>query len=162
MADEETKSPRAFRTISEVSEEIGIPQHVLRFWESKFTAVRPLKRAGNRRFYRPEDVQLLKAINRLLYTEGYTIKGVQKLLKDRGAKAVAIELGGSESDAEWSGAEAAEGEAHAGAPLDLFDAGQPEEVPVPAEPAADEPVFVTELRRIRDLLAEGLRQARAA
>lgn len=160
MADDETKSPRAFRTISEVSEEIGIPQHVLRFWESKFTAVRPLKRAGNRRFYRPEDVQLLKAINRLLYTEGYTIKGVQKLLKDRGPKAVALELGGSETAA-WPNSEDMDGEAHAGAPLDLFDAGQPEEISVSAKPVTDEPPVVTELRRIRDLLAEGLRQARA-
>ena len=160
MADDETKSPRAFRTISEVSDEIGIPQHVLRFWESKFAAVRPLKRAGNRRFYRPEDVQLLKAINHLLYTEGYTIKGVQKLLKDRGAKSVAIELGGVE-EAAWADTDAT-GEPNAGAPLDLFDAGQPDETPPSPRPADDEPPVVSELRRIRDLLADGLRQARAA
>ncbi len=83
------KSPDAFRTISEVSEDLGVPQHVLRFWETKFTAIKPLKRGGNRRYYRPEDVALLQTINRLLYSDGYTIKGVQKLLKDRGTKDLA-------------------------------------------------------------------------
>ena len=79
------KSPTAFRTISEVSEELGVPQHVLRFWEGKFPAVKPMKRGGNRRYYRPDDVELLRTINRLLYSDGYTIKGVQKLLRERGA-----------------------------------------------------------------------------
>ncbi|MCA3255864.1 MAG: MerR family transcriptional regulator [Alphaproteobacteria bacterium] len=83
------KSANAFRTISEVAEDLGVPQHVLRFWETKFPAISPLKRGGNRRYYRPEDVALLRAINRLLYTEGYTIRGVQKLIKEQGAKAVA-------------------------------------------------------------------------
>lgn len=76
-----TKSESAFRTISEVGEELGVQQHVLRFWETKFTQVKPLKRGGGRRYYRPEDVALLKKIHTLLYAEGYTIKGVQKLLK---------------------------------------------------------------------------------
>lgn len=76
------KSATAFRTISEVSEELEVPQHVLRFWETKFTQVRPLKRGGGRRYYRPEDVALLRRIQRLLYAEGYTIKGVQRLLRD--------------------------------------------------------------------------------
>lgn len=75
------KSETAFRTISEVSETLDVQQHVLRFWETKFAQVKPLKRGGNRRYYRPDDIQLLKYIHRLLYTEGYTIKGVQKLLK---------------------------------------------------------------------------------
>jgi DNA-binding transcriptional MerR regulator len=75
------KSPDAFRTISEVADELNIPHHVLRFWETKFVSVRPLKRGGNRRYYRPEDVQLLKVINHLLYVDQYTIKGVQKLLR---------------------------------------------------------------------------------
>ena len=80
------KSAAAFRTISEVSLELDVPQHVLRFWESKFTPVRPLKRGGGRRYYRPEDVNLLRRIRNLLYTEGYTIKGVQRLLRERHGK----------------------------------------------------------------------------
>ena len=78
------KAPSAFRTISEVADELDVPQHVLRFWETKFTQIKPLKRGGGRRYYRPEDVALLKRIHNLLYTEGYTIKGVQKLLKGQG------------------------------------------------------------------------------
>jgi DNA-binding transcriptional MerR regulator len=76
------KSATAYRTISEVSDDLAVPQHVLRFWETKFAQVRPLKRGGGRRYYRPEDVQLLRRIQRLLYEEGYTIKGVQRLLKE--------------------------------------------------------------------------------
>jgi len=81
------KSEAAFRTISEVADELNVPQHVLRFWETKFTQIRPLKRGGGRRYYRPEDVTLLKRIRTLLYTDGLTIKGVQKLLRETGAKA---------------------------------------------------------------------------
>jgi DNA-binding transcriptional MerR regulator len=77
------KSDAAFRTISEVSEDLDVPQHVLRFWESKFTQIKPLKRGGGRRYYRPEDLQLLKRIRDLLYKDGYTIRGVQKLLRDQ-------------------------------------------------------------------------------
>ena len=80
------KSADAFRTISEVSSELDIPQHVLRFWETKFTQVKPMKRAGGRRYYRPEDVRLLSRIRDLLYAEGYTIRGVQKLLREKGPK----------------------------------------------------------------------------
>ncbi|MEO8559263.1 MAG: MerR family transcriptional regulator [Rhodospirillales bacterium] len=76
------KSAQAFRTISEVADELNVPQHVLRFWESKFTQVRPLKRGGGRRYYRPEDVDLLRRIRGLLYDDGYTIKGVQRLLRE--------------------------------------------------------------------------------
>src|SRR6201994_2569574 len=83
------KSPEAFRTISEVAVELDIPQHVLRFWESRFAQVRPIKRAGGRRYYRPEDVDLLKGIRALLYREGYTIKGAQKVMRDRGLRYVA-------------------------------------------------------------------------
>ena len=83
------KSPEAFRTISEVAEDLNLPQHVLRFWETRFAQIRPLKRGGGRRYYRPDDVELLRAIQRLLYGEGYTIKGVQKLLKEQGVKAIA-------------------------------------------------------------------------
>jgi DNA-binding transcriptional MerR regulator len=83
------KSAEAFRTISEVALELDVPQHVLRFWESRFTQIKPVKRAGGRRYYRPEDVDLLKGIRALLYSDGFTIKGVQKVLKDRGLRHVA-------------------------------------------------------------------------
>ncbi|HKW52163.1 MAG TPA: MerR family transcriptional regulator, partial [Stellaceae bacterium] len=76
------KSAEAFRTISEVAQELEVPQHVLRFWESRFPQVRPLKRAGGRRYYRPDDVVLLRRIRQCLYDQGYTIKGVQKLLRE--------------------------------------------------------------------------------
>ena len=76
------KSAGAFRTISEVADELAVPQHVLRFWESKFPQIRPLKRGGGRRYYRPEDVVLLRRVAQLLYQEGYTIKGVQRLLRE--------------------------------------------------------------------------------
>ena len=80
------KSDAAFRTISEVAADLNVPQHVLRFWETKFSQVRPLKRGGGRRYYRPEDVTLLKRIRSLLYTDGMTIRGVQKLLRETGVK----------------------------------------------------------------------------
>ena len=83
------KSASAFRTISEVSAELDVPQHVLRFWETKFTQVRPLKRGGGRRYYRPEDVELLSRIRELLYRDGYTIKGVQRLFRSEGTKPAA-------------------------------------------------------------------------
>ncbi|MBI1262401.1 MAG: MerR family transcriptional regulator [Rhizobiales bacterium] len=82
------KSPDAFRTISEVAAELDVPQHVLRFWESKFSQIRPLKRGGGRRYYRPEDVDLLRGVRILLYNDGYTIKGVQKVFREQGAKFV--------------------------------------------------------------------------
>jgi DNA-binding transcriptional MerR regulator len=80
------KSADAFRTISEVADELEVPQHVLRFWETKFAQIRPLKRGGGRRYYRPEDIDLLRAIRGLLYDKGYTIKGVQKLIREGGLK----------------------------------------------------------------------------
>ncbi|WP_373502240.1 MerR family transcriptional regulator [Aestuariivirga sp.] len=83
------KSPDAFRTISEAAEELDVPQHVLRFWETRFTQIKPMKRAGGRRYYRPVDVELLQGIRSLLYKEGYTIRGVQKILKEDGATYVA-------------------------------------------------------------------------
>ena len=82
------KSATAFRTISEVGKELEIPQHVLRFWESKFSQVKPLKRGGGRRYYRPEDITLLRRIRDLLYTDSYTIRGVQRLFREVGVKAV--------------------------------------------------------------------------
>jgi DNA-binding transcriptional MerR regulator len=90
------KSPDAFRTISEAADELDLPQHVLRFWETRFSTIKPLKRGGGRRYYRPEDVLLLKGIRHLLYDQGFTIKGVQKILKDQGARHVAaIGTGGT-------------------------------------------------------------------
>src|ERR1043165_4786465 len=88
------KSPDAFRTISEVADELELPQHVLRFWETRFPQIKPLKRGGGRRYYRPDDVELLKGIRHLLYDHGYTIKGVQKLLKNNGNKFVAAAASG--------------------------------------------------------------------
>lgn len=101
-----TKSRDAFRTISEVADELDLPQHVLRFWESKFSQIKPLKRGGNRRYYRPDDVQLLVVIKKLLHSDGYTIKGVQKLFKAQGLKATidqvtsgaAVEVGPEAAD----------------------------------------------------------------
>lgn len=141
---EAAKSASAFRTISEVSDDIGVPQHVLRFWETKFPAIKPMKRGGNRRYYRPEDVQLLEAIDRLLYTDGYTIKGVQKLIKERGVRAV---IGAASTPAEAAPTAAAS---------DLFAPEQPADTP------AVDATHVAELRAIRDRLAQALAQSRAA
>ncbi|GAB4068903.1 MerR family transcriptional regulator [Ancylobacter sonchi] len=122
------KSPDAFRTISEVADELDLPQHVLRFWETKFPQIRPLKRGGGRRYYRPDDVELLRGIQHLLYGEGYTIRGVQRILKEegpryvqavlreameggQGARAVAAPAGGDDENDEG---EAHEGKAAAG------------------------------------------------
>jgi DNA-binding transcriptional MerR regulator len=88
------KSPEAFRSISEVAEELDVPQHVLRFWESKFSQIKPMKRGGGRRYYRPNDVDLLRGIRHLLYGEGYTIRGVQRILREQGV-AFAVETGRS-------------------------------------------------------------------
>ncbi len=82
------KSPDAFRTISEAAEELRVPQHVLRFWETRFSQIRPMKRAGGRRYYRPADIEFLKGIRSLLYDEGYTIRGVQRIIKEEGVSYV--------------------------------------------------------------------------
>lgn len=134
------KSPNAFRTISEVSDEIGVPQHVLRFWETKFSQVKPMKRGGGRRYYRPEDVALLSAINRLLYTDGLTIKGVQKLLRERGAKALA------------------EGTATV---ADAVSPPLPAEPPAPAASQATSAEFLRDVRAVREQLNRALEAARA-
>ena len=140
------KAPDAFRTISEVAEELNVPQHVLRFWETRFQAVKPLKRGGNRRYYRPEDVELLRAINRLLYTDGYTIKGVQKLLKDKGPKGLL--------------AEPTPVIPVSAAVTTLPEAAPPGELFArPVQPTAVDAAFVTSLRAIRDRLAGALAQA---
>ena len=92
------KSPGAFRTITEVSEDLGVPQHVLRFWESRFSQIRPTKRAGGRRYYRPDDVDLLKGIRRILHGQGYTIRGAQRILKEHGVRFVQA-IGRGEAEA---------------------------------------------------------------
>ncbi len=89
-----SKGPQAFRTISEASDELGLPQHVLRFWETKFSFIRPMKRAGGRRFYRPQDLTVLKGVRILLHEDGYTIKGVQRLHKEQGLKRLLAAAGG--------------------------------------------------------------------
>ncbi len=105
------KSPEAFRTISEVAEDLDVPQHVLRFWEGKFSQVKPMKRAGGRRYYRPNDLELLRGIRHLLYGEGYTIKGVQRILREQGTGYV-IEAGKQKALPQQGGADEA-GEAAA-------------------------------------------------
>jgi DNA-binding transcriptional MerR regulator len=94
------KGPEAFRTISEAADELKVPQHVLRFWETKFSFIRPMKRAGGRRFYRPQDIAVLRGVRRLLHDEGYTIKGVQRLHKEQGLKRLlSASTGGSATTA---------------------------------------------------------------
>ncbi|HEY1782181.1 MAG TPA: MerR family transcriptional regulator [Roseiarcus sp.] len=107
------KSPEAYRTIREVADSLDLPQHVLRFWETRFPQIRPLKRAGGRRYYRPDDIERLRLIRRLLYDEGYTIKGVQKLFKEQGVQALSAAAASapiSESTLEAQGAGEASGE----------------------------------------------------
>ena len=100
-----SKSPDAFRTISEVAEDLNLPQHVLRFWETRFNQIKPMKRGGGRRYYRPDDVDLLRGIKALLYDEGYTIRGVQRLLKENGNR-LAIDIGRGEAPTEMIAAPA--------------------------------------------------------
>ena len=101
------KSAKAFRTISEVSDVLDVPQHVLRFWETKFSQIRPMKRGGGRRYYRPEDIVLLRGVRELLYDDGYTIKGVQKLLREGGVKVDFVPEGLSAGGSKAAAAEAA-------------------------------------------------------
>lgn len=102
------KSPDAFRTISEVADDLDLPQHVLRFWETRFTQIKPMKRGGGRRYYRPDDIDLLRGIRFLLYGEGYTIRGVQRILKEQGPRFV-IGAGRGEFNDEVDGEHAADG-----------------------------------------------------
>lgn len=130
-----TKSPSAFRTITEVASELDLPQHVLRFWETKFPQIRPMKRRGGRRYYRPEDVVLLREVRRLLYVEGYTIRGVQKLLRQQSRRALARSPLPPEDAAEPAVEDA--GEASAGdRPPGLADAAPLTPLEAAAEAAA--------------------------
>jgi DNA-binding transcriptional MerR regulator len=100
------KAPDAFRTISEVAEDLDVPQHVLRFWETRFAQIKPMKRSGGRRYYRPDDVDLLRGIRQLLYGEGYTIRGVQRILREQGIRTVQnVALGGAVPAADAADAE---------------------------------------------------------
>jgi DNA-binding transcriptional MerR regulator len=139
------KSASAFRTISEVATDLNVPQHVLRFWETRFAQIRPLKRAGGRRYYRPEDVELLRRIRELLYNSGYTIKGVQRLLRDAGRRPDGEEV------AEIEG----EGEAEIDGPLDVApdtaEAELPKAMPVRTKSGAIE-AAINDLLAIRELL----------
>ena len=127
------KSAAAFRTISEVAGELDVPQHVLRFWETRFSHIRPLKRGGGRRYYRPDDVALLRRIKTLLYSDGYTIKGVQKLLR------------------EGAGADAASGDDEAGAPA-VANAGGTVKGGLSPSARAEVEAALVELRAVCDLL----------
>jgi DNA-binding transcriptional MerR regulator len=136
------KAPDAFRTISEVADDLDIPQHVLRFWETRFPQIKPMKRSGGRRYYRPDDVDLLRGIRRLLYGEGYTIRGVQRILKEHGVKSVQALVDGTTALPAF-GAARDEG-ASAGAEADeevVVDTGDEEEEAAtgPAERAAASP-----------------------
>jgi DNA-binding transcriptional MerR regulator len=112
------KAPDAFRTISEVADDLQIPQHVLRFWETRFVQIKPMKRSGGRRYYRPDDVDLLRGIRRLLYGEGYTIRGVQRILKEHGIKSVQA-LADASAPASFGAIEAAVGRSIAGEDHDI-------------------------------------------
>ncbi len=139
------KAPAAFRTISEVADELHIPQHVLRFWETKFSQVRPLKRGGGRRYYRPDDIALLRRIADLLYAQGYTIKGVQRLLREGGGR-LADDI--PPAAAEERAAAAAEQAVVEAAPLLLTE---PAAAPPPRAAGA-----ATEAARLRAVLTETL------
>jgi DNA-binding transcriptional MerR regulator len=176
------KAPDAFRTISEVADELDIPQHVLRFWESRFPQIKPMKRAGGRRYYRPEDVDLLRGIKHLLYAEGYTIRGAQGILRDKGQKFVQSvwQLG---ADIEPAGEQLESAETERGAPEEarrsLFGLlktpsaraaqGSAQEAPdeeeasesPPPQPAAAAQLSRENVRRLQSVLHE-LRECRAA
>jgi DNA-binding transcriptional MerR regulator len=150
------KSADAFRTISEVADELEVPQHVLRFWETKFAQIRPLKRGGGRRYYRPEDIDLLRAIRGLLYDKGYTIKGVQKLIREGGLKLADGEVvpdipGAPESE---EGASPAEGTP--GADLPLFRAS------LTVDQVREVKAAAAELAELRDRLRQALEAGKRA
>jgi DNA-binding transcriptional MerR regulator len=131
------KAPDAFRTISEVADEIDVPQHVLRFWESRFPQIRPMKRGGGRRYYRPDDVDLLRGVRHLLYGEGYTIRGVQRILREQGAGFVQeVWRAGAEPPPPEPEEDRAEGAAEGRAEPNLFAVSPPRPA---AKPVKDYP-----------------------
>jgi DNA-binding transcriptional MerR regulator len=146
------KSPDAFRTISEVADDLDLPQHVLRFWETRFTHIKPLKRGGGRRYYRPDDVELLKGIRQLLYGQGYTIKGVQRILKEGGIRSVQA-IGRGEKPADLPPPGPADEGDDAPALPDEGDGLAPAQASAPG-PARVGPDDVARLRAALDDLAE--------
>ncbi len=134
------KAPDAFRTISEVAAELELPQHVLRFWETRFPQIKPMKRGGGRRYYRPEDVDLLRGIRLLLYGEGFTIRGVQRLLKEKGLGFV-VEVGQTGSVETVTAAESEEDIEVAEEEFEEDDAEAAEETFEPSPGPSAEPVF---------------------
>ena len=147
------KAPNAFRTISEVADDLHIPQHVLRFWETKFPQVKPLKRGGGRRYYRPDDIALLRRISDLLYIQGYTIKGVQRLLREGGGRlSDDIPPPTSEERAAEEVSDAADDDEVAVPSLSLTASP-----PLSARPAV-KPRIDPEVERLRSLLAETLQE----
>ncbi len=158
-----TKSPDAFRTISEVAEDLDLPQHVLRFWETRFSQIRPMKRTGGRRYYRPEDIDLLRAIRALLYGQGYTIKGVQRILKEQGARGV-ISAHASGAAPPRPAAEPEEGPAETPVAQSSFGfADAPADAGVaPVIVHAPSPAQLEEMARLARDIAECARLLRAA
>jgi DNA-binding transcriptional MerR regulator len=141
------KAPDAFRTISEVADDLDIPQHVLRFWETRFAQIKPMKRSGGRRYYRPDDVDLLRGIRRLLYGEGYTIRGVQRILKEHGVKSVQGLVDGSAAVPSFgaAGDEAMRGPADAGDDEAIVEVGDDEDEAIDAPaPARRAPAFAAQ------------------
>ena len=149
------KAPNAFRTISEVADELHIPQHVLRFWETKFPQVRPLKRGGGRRYYRPDDIALLRRISDLLYIQGYTIKGVQRLLREGGGRLSDDIPPAPEDEQEAAEAErAASLQAEPELPMPELASAAPAQV----ARGSGRPKVDPEAERLRALLTETLRE----
>lgn len=142
------KSPDAFRTISEAAEELDVPAHVLRFWESKFPQISPLKRAGGRRFYRPQDIVLLRGVKRLLYEDGFTIKGARKYIKDHGVAAV-VALGQGSSPREHRAVDAAD--------LEKPQAARPVRPRPAGSPTRDLDDILSELENARAKLRDALK-----
>jgi len=164
-AELDTKSPDAFRTISEVAEDLDIPQHVLRFWETRFNQIKPLKRGGGRRYYRPDDVALLKGIRRLLYGEGYTIKGLQRILKEQGPRHVQAigrgapigAMGGATPAAASAGPAAMPGDMAEAAPERMAPYRQP--VPEGLDDVSILTAVMKELGECRRILEQALQPA---
>jgi DNA-binding transcriptional MerR regulator len=159
------KAPNAFRTISEVADELHIPQHVLRFWETKFPLVKPLKRGGGRRYYRPDDIALLRRISDLLYIQGYTIKGVQRLLREGGGKLSddippATPDEQAEAEAERSSVPALDAEPQLPMP-GLIPSAQPTTRPPRAVRPAGDAAANAEIERLRAALADTLQELEA-
>ena len=161
------KAPNAFRTISEVADDLHIPQHVLRFWETKFPQVKPLKRGGGRRYYRPDDITLLRQISDLLYTQGYTIKGVQRLLREGGGK-LADNIPPPSPDEKADAAGELELESEPQLPMPGLTLVKPQKAEKPASKAtklsskvSDGPDHAAENARLRALLVMTLQELEA-